>query len=56
MLDAIKNWYTRNYTEITWFIIGWLCLSGLMALASGNLISAVVSLGLAWLNFAVSRR
>jgi len=26
-MSQFRNWYVRNQDAITWFIIGWLCLS-----------------------------
>ena len=35
-MNNIVRWYQRNYTEITWFIIGWLSLDFISEFAVGN--------------------
>lgn len=56
MLDNFRNWYIRNYTEITWFIIGFLIMAGFQDLGQGNYTGAVISFGLAWVNYIFSKR
>lgn len=56
MLDRIRSWYLRNYTEITWFLIGFLTLAGLQDLGHGDYLGAVISFGLVAINYAFVRR
>lgn len=56
MLENFRRWYIRNYTEITWFIIGFLIMAGLTDLSTGDYPGALLSFGLAWLNYFFSRR
>ena len=56
MIEKFRNWYIRNYTEITWFLIGFLCLAGVTALSHGNYSSAALNFVLAWANYALSKR
>jgi hypothetical protein len=56
MLDNIRRWYFRNYTEITWFLIGFLVMAGLSDLSKGDYVGAVLSWGIAWVNYIFSRR
>jgi hypothetical protein len=56
MIDRIRYWYLRNYTEITWFLIGLLFLAGLQDFSRGDYINGIISWGLAWLNYMFSRR
>jgi len=51
MMDRFKNWYTTYHHEITWFLIGWCCLAGVRDLAEAHYASAVLSFGVAYLNY-----
>lgn len=50
-MDSFRNWYIRNQTAISWFIIGWLCYSGLVNLVTGSYIWAAIQFGIAYLNY-----
>lgn len=50
-MNRIKQFFYRNRTEINWFLMGWLTLSGFHALAQGDYLNAAISWGLAFLNF-----
>lgn len=56
MLDNFRMWYLRNYTEITWFIIGFLVMSGIVDLGDSNYTSAVISFGIAYINYLFVKR
>lgn len=56
MLDDFRNWYLRNYTEITWFFIGFLVMAGLVDLGEGNYTGAVISFGIAYINYMFSKK
>ena len=45
----------RNATEITWFLIGVLVLAGFQDLSAGNYLGAVISFGLAYVNYALNK-
>ena len=49
--DNVRNWYVRNYSQITWFLIGFLVMAGLSDLSKGDLSGAVLSFGLALVNY-----
>lgn len=51
MLDKFKQWYYTYYTEITWFIIGFLIAAGLQEISVGDYTGAVISFGIAWINY-----
>lgn len=55
-MERIKQWYLTNYTEITWFLIGFLTLAGLQELARGEYFSAAVSFVLVALNYSLSKQ
>ena len=56
MLDNFRRWYLLNYTEITWFLIGFLVMSGLTDLGAGNYTGAVISFAIAYINYIFSKR
>jgi hypothetical protein len=53
-MNSIKTFFLKNQIEITWFLIGVLTLSGLQDLGSGNYISALISFGLAYINYKLN--
>jgi hypothetical protein len=55
-MNSIRQWYLKNSTEITWFLIGFLTLAGLDDLAKGQYVNAAISFGLVALNLALSRK
>lgn len=55
-MDKIRQWYLRNYTEITWFLIGFLTFAGLQDLANGNYVQAVISFVLVALNYSLAKK
>ena len=55
-MDNIINWYHRNYTEITWFIIGFLVMAGFNDLGNDNYTGALISFALAYINYLFSKR
>jgi hypothetical protein len=56
MLENFRSWYLRNYTEITWFIIGFLVMAGLIDIGKGDYTGAVISFGVAYINYIFSKR
>jgi hypothetical protein len=46
----------RNYTEIPWFLIGFLTFAGLQDLSRGDYVQAAISFILVALNFSLARR
>jgi hypothetical protein len=56
MLENFKNWYNRNYTEITWFLIGFLTWAGLNDLSQGDYTGAIISFGVAYINYLFVKR
>ena len=35
-MNKIRDWYLRNYTEITWFLIGWMSFALLIDFSKGD--------------------
>lgn len=55
-MNKFMLWYNRNYTEITWFIIGFLVMAGLTDASRGDYTGAIISFGIAWLNYLFSKK
>jgi hypothetical protein len=55
-MNKFIQWYRDNYTEITWFIIGFLVWQGLNDLRYGNYSGALISFGLAFVNYILNKR
>ena len=56
MLERFRQWYLANATEITWFIIGAMIMSGLIYLGQQMYINALVSFAIAWANWYFNRK
>lgn len=54
-MNKFRQWYTDNYTEITWFIIGFLIAAALESFSKGNYSDALFSLVLAGANYYLSK-
>ena len=50
-MNNFKLWYLKNQTEITWFLMGWLVLSGIQDLGNENYFGALILFGLAYINY-----
>ena len=51
MLNRFRQWYLANATEITWFIIGAMIMSGLIYFGQGMYINALISFAIAAANY-----
>lgn len=51
MLENFRAWYLRHQIQITWFLIGFLTLSGIISFGQGDFISAIISWGIAVINY-----
>jgi len=56
MWEKFRSWYLENYTEITWFLIGFLVMDALVQLSNGNLGGAILSSALDIVNYVLSKR
>lgn len=56
MLDNFFRWYNRYYTEITWFIIGFLTMDVLQQFSRGNWVGMLISIALIVLNYQFVKR
>ena len=45
------NWYTRNYVQIAWFIIGWMSMATLVDFSKGDWLGVVLDIILVWINY-----
>lgn len=55
-MNSFKAWYCTHRVEITWFIIGWLMLSGMQSAISGQYINALFDFGFAFLNYVFYKK
>ena len=56
MLDKFRAWYLRNQVQITWFLIGWLALGGLVNFGKGNYTEAIVLWVIALVNYVFVKK
>ena len=52
-MDGFMRWYTKNYTEITWFLIGWLSVCALDNFGKGRWFDVLLDVGLVVLNYVL---
>ena len=50
-MNAFRSWYHTHQDAISWFLVGFLTMGGLNALAKGNYTDALLDFGLAGLNY-----
>jgi hypothetical protein len=55
-MNKFRQWYLKNQTEITWFLIGFLCYSGLISLGRGEYVDAAIVFGIAYINYYMRSR
>jgi len=55
-MDGFIRWYQRYYTEITWFIIGWLALDMIHEFSHGNWGGVAFDAVLIALNYKLNQR
>ena len=51
-MNAFRTWYLKYYTEITWFIIGWLGLAAVYDFGRGDWVGLSIDLILIAVNVA----
>lgn len=56
MLANIREWYLRNHIQITWFLIGWLVLSGITSFARGDYTTTALAWGIACINYILVKK
>lgn len=56
MMDRFRLWYFKNYSQITWFMIGFLIAAALNSLSQGNYTDAAFSFLLALANYYLNQR
>jgi hypothetical protein len=55
-MDKFKQWYWGNYTQITWFLIGFLIASALASFSKGEYSDMAFSLLLAFANYLLYKQ
>jgi hypothetical protein len=56
MLENFRRWYLRNQNEITWFLIGFLVMAGCSDVGKGDWAGALLSWGIAWVNYYFNKK
>lgn len=56
MIAKFRNWYLTYWTEITWFLIGWLIMAAIEAWTQGQYTTALIDVILAGVNYVLSKR
>jgi len=56
MLENFRRWYLKYQVEITWFVIGWLALGGMVNFGQGDYVSALVLWGIAFVNYVFVKK
>lgn len=54
-MEDLRFWFIRNAVKINWFIIGFMICQGFDDLARANYAGAVISFGIAALNYFLNR-
>jgi hypothetical protein len=55
-MNKFFNWYTRNYNEIAWFLMGWLSLATLKEFSIGNWSGMFINIFLIALTYYLNKR
>jgi hypothetical protein len=55
-MNSIMRWYSRNYTQITWFIIGWMSMVALVDFGKGNWPAVSFDFALIALNYFLYKK
>ena len=55
-MNKFREWYLTYSDEITWFLIGFLVSGGLESLHRSDYTNAIISFGLAYVNYFFNKR
>lgn len=55
-MNKFINWFNQHYTEIIWFLIGWLIQAATVQIMRGEYVGALLDLALAYFNYALYSR
>jgi hypothetical protein len=55
-INNFMRWYTRNYVQIAWFIIGWLSMCTLVDFSKGDWSAVAFDLFLIFINYLFVHR
>jgi hypothetical protein len=56
MLERFRLWYLANTTELTWFVIGAMVMSGLIYFGQAQYVNAVLCWAIAGANWYFNRK
>lgn len=54
--DRLLEWYSENFYQIEWFIIGFLVAAGFRHIKEGDEVMAMITFGLAGINYIFVRK
>jgi len=55
MLEKFSEWFSKNSTYITWWIIGWMSFAFFESIGRGNYVMALIDAGLIYWNYSMWR-
>jgi hypothetical protein len=55
-MNKFLTWFNQNYTQIVWFLIGWLVQTAFVYASRGDYVNALFDLALAYFNYALYAR
>lgn len=54
-MNNFRQWYLRNQTNITWFIVGWMALAFLYDFGRGDWLWCAIDALIIWANVAFNK-
>jgi len=55
MLEKFSEWFSKNSTYITWWIIGWMSFAFFESIGRGQYVMALIDAGLIYWNYSMWR-
>lgn len=56
MMRKFMAWYHENHFQLSWFLVGFLVSNACYELARGQYFDALISVGIAYLNYYMVRQ
>jgi len=51
--NSFTRWWIHNQDAITWFIIGWMSMAGVIEIGNENYLYAALDFAVAYINYAL---
>lgn len=55
MLKRFGEWFSEYNTQISWWLIGWMCMAALESFSREQYVMMFIDLGIAYFNYAMWR-